>query len=181
MQGLGGLAPGLNRGASMSGNRASDAGSAFPIVFTQDGYGNNGGAKITTSYSPSRSGRYQFIGWGAGAYNSGTPGGGGGALVVRTKRLAAGESVGIQIGSCYNGASNSDTVFTFPDGVSSTAGGGAYNGTTAGTASGGDINVNGTNAGAAASYGALVGGQANHQTPGGGFTGGRATVIYLGP
>ncbi len=125
-------------------------------------------------------GRWTVVQWGAGG-NSQTGvggGGGGGALCISERYLRRGQTVSIVIGT--------HCVVTLPDGSVITAGDGAMDaaGGVGGTASGGDINVNGSDGtasdgGAAGSYGELRGGaggatNAGGKSPGGGsgsFTG----------
>ena len=201
MQGLGGLAPGLKRGATMSGNKPpTDV--TTPLPYQLHGTINDGPRSGT--FVADRAGRYKVVAWGPGGTrtdSNGTSGanGGGGGLAIKTVRLNKGQSLGIEIplpsGSALN--DNNNTAVTFPDGTVMRA----YTGTRTntgslvpgGAATGGDINVSGEPgvvgapgaAGAAASYGEFIGGGAK-QAPGGGGgplpgTGvGQVLVLYLG-
>lgn len=124
-----------------------------------------------------RSGFYEVVAWGpGGVYFSGTFASG--AFALKTIQLNAGQQITIQVGRgdqlvSGSGTSTSGTsthsVITFPDGSTMTAQ--ASSGGSAGTASGGDVNVAGvssssTTAGQAATgytttYNVYVGGGVN--------------------
>lgn len=137
MQGLGGLAPGLNRGATMSGNKHAESSPyATALSFGQ------------TSWTSPASRRYLItaIGAGGGCNSGGSSGGGGGGGLQKTVYLPKGAvlviDVGVGLASDDNGE---DTTVTLPDGTILTAGGGISGATTGagGTATGGDLNVTG--------------------------------------
>lgn len=199
MQGLGGLAPGLKRGATMSGNKPpTDV--TTPLAYQLHGV-TSGALPLTGTFVADRAGRYKVVAWGPGGARPDTGGtsnanGGGGGLAIKTVRLNKGQSLAIeiQIPSFGVGSENNNTAVTFPDGTVMRAYTGKFSGA-AGAATGGDINVSGSPgvigspgaAGAAASYGEFIGG-AGLQSPGGGggfaisFTPGvgEVLVLYLG-
>ena len=126
-------------GQSMSGTRT------FP------GYDRTFTASPTAySWTVPVSGYYEIAGWGCGSVTlSGVNGTG--AFALRRLMLSAGQRLTIQVGlnsanvNPGSGATGTatDTVVTFPDGSTMTAGSAAA-GVSAGTATGGDINVAGT-------------------------------------
>lgn len=175
MQGLGGTNSGLNRGASMSGNRANGSLDELPIKFM----GNTG------PWTCAQSGQYLVVMQCAGAPgNSGSSQyGGGGALVGAYKHFNFGDSL-----------SWTRDVLTFPDG--STMGQSAPSTGTPGSggvAYGGDFMANGTpsvgtTAGQSGVYGpfeasALPSSAAPIRAPGpgGGGSGLATTIQTLGP
>lgn len=200
MQGLGGLTPGLGRGATMSGNKADAPADPSPIKYGK--LGPDASTPTADTFSAPAAGLYQLVAIGGGGY-VGTPGGtltsgGGGALGIITRRLRRGDVVSLLLGNTYGDTSNNnDTVLTFPDGSVARARGGKNggNGYQGGTASGFDINVSGsqggptnTAGGEAGYYGPFGGGA--HPAPGhggrnlsGGFqafaTPGRVTITYV--
>lgn len=147
MQGLGGLAPGLNRGATMSGNK--------------DGAGVNGaisGALLLTGTSSATTGSVTATadGWayvyaiGAGGRGSDTNGGatgGGAGAAYRKVAVRRGDTFTVSAAkSTASGAGDSSTV-TCPDGRVVAGGGGtsSASGTpgAGGVGTGGDINRRG--------------------------------------
>lgn len=140
MQGLGGLAPGFSRGATMSGNKAGGLADANPIKFSRVGIRS---ADVSTSYTVDVPGLYQFALYSRGGDGSTNLGGGGGSLAIRTVRLRKSDVVAILL------AYNADSTVTFPDGSVMTAGrgGNASAGVSVGPggiATGGDVNQSGT-------------------------------------
>jgi hypothetical protein len=151
-------------------------------------------------------GRYQFVLHGAGA-GSGVSPGGPGALAARVVRLRRAQEIPYVVSAAYNVTPVNSTV-TFPDRVM-TAGPGANGGDdgsgngiggNGGTASGGDVNINGAVAhehypsSQAPSYGAFIGGTTSGSAgtvagapgaPGPSFgtpgAPGQLAVIYIGP
>lgn len=95
-------------------------------------------------------GLYEIAAWGCGSVSNGSVNGTG-ALAVKRVMLGAGQVVSIQVG--LNGANvvpgvsvsgtATDTVVTFPNGTTMTAGSAAAGGSP-GSASGGDVNIAGT-------------------------------------
>lgn len=198
MQGLGGLAPGLKRGATMSGNK--NDGSALPtmpsVKFDKLG-------AISTPTQPSYvftapvAGIYEFVAIGGGGAMADSTSAGGGSLGIIRKYLTRGASVSILLGNGWNDTAN-NTVVTFPDGSIATAGGGKdkIHGSGGGVATGFDISVPGGNGGsgvpaggAAGAYGDIGGG--GHPAPGHGASNsgvgvvgigmpGRVTITYVG-
>lgn len=163
MQGLGGLAPGLNRGATMSGNKSGTNDGSYGVVLMRTA----GGTTVSDTFTVPSAGLYRTAIYGAGAVGP-SAGGGAGGLAIRTLRLLKDEVLP------YTIAPNDDTgtasTITFRDGVVMTAN--SPTGATGAGATGGDINLTGANGsgatgGAAPSYGGLVGGGAG-LTPGGG-------------
>lgn len=162
MQGLGGLAPGLNRGATMSGNKGGTNDGSYGVKLMRTA----GATTVSDTFTAPSAGLYRVGLYGAGAIGP-SAGGGAGALAVRTLRLQKDELLP------YTIAPNDDTgtasTITFRDGVMTAN---SPTGATGATATGGDINLTGGNGsgatgGAAPSYDGLVGGSAAF-TPGGG-------------
>lgn len=132
MQGLGGSAPGLNRGATMSGNKASVGFTDPNPIKCSRGLG------VASPYAIPNTGLYLFCWQGAGgAGNDGADGHGGtGSLALARVRLNQGNVVTFTANSV-----------TFPGGRVMTAqsGNGAAGDDPGanGVATGGDINING--------------------------------------
>lgn len=199
MQGLGGLAPGLNRGATMSGNKAGGLADVNPVKLLRVGKST---ADVSISFLAEIPGLYQFALYSNGGNGSPNLGGGGGSLAIKTKRLRKSEVATILL--AYNAAS----TVTFDDGSVLTAGRGGNTNPgvsvgAGGVATGGDVNLSGTSGsasgaaylgGSAPSYLGFVGGQSadtpvlGNATPGGGGTGfaqqagcpGQIIVTYVG-
>lgn len=161
MQGLGGLAPGLNRGATMSGNKGGTDSGTHGVKLMRTA----GATTVTGTFTAPSAGLYRIALWGAGAVDS--SGGGAGGLAVRTLRLFKDEQLPYVI------APNDDTgvasAITFRD---STMTANSATTTAGGTATGGDVNQTGgvgaaTVGGTAPSYDGMTGGTAA-LTPGGG-------------
>lgn len=94
------------------------------------------------------SGAYRFVQWGPGAsFSTGTDGGASGAHTQTVVTLDKGQTVSIVIGT-----EGTDTVVTLPGGRVVTAGAALTSGP--GTASGGDVNLNGSFGGAVSTPGA---------------------------
>lgn len=184
MQGLGGLAPGLNRGATMSGNKAGGIADLNPVKLMRVG---SPSATATFNFTATTGGLYQIVIDGPGASASGGTGGGAGAKCVKTVRLRKDEVIAFSLGQ----PDTTHTTATLPDGAVMTARGSTFTSGVGGTATGGDINLPGGNAsggtgGANPSYAGYFGGAANH-TPGGGSStslgnlgASMATVVYVG-
>lgn len=198
MQGLGGLAPGLKRGATMSGNK--NDGSALPSMPSVkfDKLGAIGTAtQPTYIFAAPVAGIYEFLAIGGGGILADSTSAGGGSLGIIRKYLTRGASVSMLLGNGYDDTVN-NTVITFPDGSTATAGGGKdkIHGSGGGVATGFDISVPGGNGGsgvpaggAAGAYGDLGGGA--HPAPGHGSSNngtgvagypmpGRVTITYVG-
>jgi hypothetical protein len=142
----------------------------------------------TYTFRASRTGAYKFVAWGGGGAGMNSQGGaawgagGSAAYGEITKTLAAGQLVTVQVGPSNGGT----TQLAFPDGSIATATGGsgptsAPAGGLGGTATGFDVNINGsqgaTNGGTASAGGGTSGGV------GGGTNGGAgapANVPYVG-
>jgi hypothetical protein len=169
MQGLGGTPAGLNRAASMGGNKPGTAADLDPLKFQCSGQSDNGGPAISTSFTAEKGGQYKFVAWGAGTHSNNF----GGSLAIRTFRMARDQTIPITVGSAYNTSNDPHTYIYFPD-VTMTAGG---NGS---AASGGDYNSAGQSTAAAASYGNYQGGQGLNRSPGGAQVGGMVFVYYVG-
>lgn len=198
MQGLGGLAPGLNRGATMSGNKALGFTDPSPTKYDKLAVINISPPTLDT-FTAAAAGLYQFAAIGAGGLVVSATSGGGGALGIITKRLRRGDVVAIQLG-CAAGDSlaKNDTILMFPDGSVATAGGGknGNNGSQGGVATGFDVNVQGSPGGAGVPVGGVSGafgpfGGGSHPAAGHGsdnvgvsLTGypmpGRVTINYAG-
>jgi hypothetical protein len=183
MQGLGGTAPGLNRGATMSGGKAGGAVDPSPIKLLRFGVRGGGASPAAINFTAPKAGRYMFVAWGGGGLGAGGDGAGAGALAIRTVRLSLSQVIPMTLSSDAGSTSSPSTTVTFPDGVM-TAGTGQNQsaGGAGGVASGGDINVNGgvasgASGGTAGSFGEFIGGS-SLQTPGGG---GSATPANGGP
>ena len=185
MQGLGGLAPGLGRGATMSGNRPA-SGSNTPLAYILAGMSFD---PLSATYTVVKAGRYRIVAWGGGGTRVSSDGGGGG-LAIKDVRLSLSSAVSITVGSAAGAASSrNNTSVTLPDGTTILANGGVNDGGAGGTASGGDINVSGSVGGQAGSYDVYVGGAAA-QNPGGGGAvqsantrnpgAGLVMILYLG-
>jgi hypothetical protein len=105
------------------------------------------------TFTAAKGGKYKFIAWGAGG-GAGTAGagtdtgGGSGGYAEITMFLATGQSVAVVVGVGGLFASGGNTTLTFPNGkvVTCTGGaaGAASSGGTAGTATGGDVNLAGS-------------------------------------
>jgi len=137
-------------------------------------------------------GYYKFVLWGAGGGGgNGTPanGGGSGAYCEYTRAMGASERATVvvppAVGKATNGAA---ATVTFLDGKAVTAGGGLSN-TAGGTASGGDVNLNGSsgglssgsnNGGTGLGTGGGAGGTGDGGTIGGGGGGAPANSPYTG-
>lgn len=112
------------------------------------------------TFTSPKGGRWKFVLWGPGGNSGGgVDGGGSGAYVEITKTVLTGQTVALVVSSA--GAA---TTATFLDGAVASAGAGS--GITGGTASGGDVNLNGSNGGAS--------GGSNAGTAGTGTGGGAA-------
>jgi hypothetical protein len=191
MQGLGGTAggsgaPGLNKAASMSGNKEFVGGGGTngiidqisPIAAATD---------ISGTFTITIGGVYEIVLQGAGGTGSAgvqTSGGGGGISYAK-RRFAAGATITYVVAA--GNASNTTSTAILPDGtvlsvtaavgqISGAGSGGDYNG--AGT------NASGSNAGVAASYLGYKGGRRGEpgyiaQAPGGGGNG-QATISVQG-
>jgi len=94
------------------------------------------------SWTPPEAGWYKFCAWGHGGIGNATGSGGSGGYCEITRSLAPGQTVTIVVGQCPFGSGATNTTITFPDGKVVTAG--STDGATAGTASGGDVNLAGT-------------------------------------
>lgn len=167
MQGLGGLAPGLNRGATMSGNKAGGARDPYPIKFMVAGLTQNQGAVAPTSFTADKTGFYQFAAWGAGNTSTSAAA----SLAIRTVWLIKDQIIPIVVGSSHNSGTDYHTTVTFPDVAMVAQGNG-------GSATGGDVNVSAVGA-VAGTYGGYIGGP-RYCAPGGGSNGGLVIVTYLG-
>jgi hypothetical protein len=128
-------------------------------------------AGVTYTWSPPQSGRWKFVGWGPGDR------GASGAYFEVTRFLRATDSVTIQVGR----TASSDTVLTLPGGLVATAGRASSN--TAGVASGGDVNLNGTDgpsiAGASGGAGLGTGGGSGGLGDGSTYAGGSGAPANL--
>jgi hypothetical protein len=134
MQGLGGTNSGLNRGATMSGNKPNTGTPYFTAL-----------SPGQTSWTAPASRWYRLTAIGGGGMAAVSNGGGGGGAAQKLVYIPKGTTLVIAVGQ---GGANIDagtaTTVTLPDGTVLTGGGGAYGTTGAGgTASGGDINVTG--------------------------------------
>lgn len=127
------------------------------------------------SFTPPVSGKWKFVGWGPGASTGGFGGASGGYVEV-TRQLTTNQAVAIVAGFV-----GTDTTITLPDGTVATAGKGASSG---GTATGGDVNLNGSAGGnaVAGSPGLGTGGGAGGAAPNnlGGGAGAPANLPYRG-
>lgn len=162
MQGLGGLAPGLNRGATMSGNKGGANDGSYGVKLSRA----TGFFSVSATFTVPSAGLYQVALWGAGADN-GANGGGAGGLAVRTLRLRKDEQLPYVIGPTDD-AGTASTI-TFSDSVMT-----ANSATTATGvgATGGDVNSTGASGagavgGTAPAYNGYTGGGPG-ATPGGG-------------
>lgn len=106
-----------------------------------------------------KSGWYRFVQWGAGGVTGGTVSGGSGAHTQTVAHINKGQTVAIVVP-----AGGSDCTVTLPNGRVITAGTAAA--ATGGVASGGDININGSN-GTAGGGGNGVAGGGDNGGPGG--------------
>lgn len=163
MQGLGGLAPGLNRGATMSGNKGGTNDGSYGVKLMRTA----GATTVSGTFTVPSAGLYRVGLYGAGALGP-SAGGGAGGLAVRTLRLQKDELLPYAIAP--NDDAGTASTITFRDGVVMTAN--SPTGATGAGATGGDINLtggdgSGATGGAAPSYDGLVGGSAAF-TPGGG-------------
>ena len=97
------------------------------------------------TFTPTVSGRWKFVLCGGGGYVS-PDGGGSGAYAEITKFLTTGQTVALVTGRGANtDAAGTDSTATFPDGTVVTAG--AASGNTGGVATGGDVNLDGSDGG----------------------------------
>lgn len=181
MQGLGGLLPGLSRGATMSGNKSA-VGASFTsaIAFGQ------------TSWTAPYSGYFRFTLRGGGGNATASLGGGSGAAAQASCYLQKGASIACTVGN--GGAAGSvdggDTTLTLPNGVVVTAGGGksASNGGAGGVAIGGEASTPGlpsvsTTGGNAPDFGTFPGAPTNTvsgRQPGTGAGGSYISTIVNG-
>ena len=94
----------------------------------------------TWTFTPPKAGYWKFVQWGVGGSVS-TVGNASGAYTEYTRFLTSAQSVALVVG-IYAGVGTVDTTATFPDGYVVTAG--KATGATPGTASGGDVNLNGS-------------------------------------
>lgn len=125
MSGFPGLA-GL-RGQSMSGRRDL-------ITPTLNIY-----APGSSTFVVAKTGWYRFVLWGAGGHGDAATGGGGGALVIAERSLAAGQRVSIAVGTPAPSGTVGDTTVTLPSGEVLTAGSGQIG--TGGTATAGQLDT----------------------------------------
>jgi hypothetical protein len=91
---------------------------------------------VVTQFVIPVSGRWKFVAWGGGGRT------GSAAYIEVTRALTVGQIVTVKVGRGDSAPPTSDSTVTLPDGTVATAGG--ANGNTAGVASGGDVNLNGT-------------------------------------
>lgn len=165
MQGLGGLASGLNRGATMSGNKGgTDSGTHGVKLLRTAGL-----TAVSATFTVPSAGRYQVALYGAGGA-AGASGGGAGGLAVYETRLQKDEQLPYTIAP-WDDAGTPSTI-TLRDGVmtanSSTTGVGAgATGPVGGVYLTGGSGV-GATPGAAPSYGGFVGGAVSGAAPGAG-------------
>lgn len=96
----------------------------------------------TYTFVPTVEGYWKFVAWGHGGSGggSGTHSGGSGAYVEITRYLTLAQTVTIVL---PESATSSDTTVTMPDGTIAIAA--RANGQAGGVASGGDVNLNGSN------------------------------------
>jgi hypothetical protein len=130
------------------------------------------------SWTVPRTGKWKFVGWGAGGGGSPAGGGASGGYFEITRQLRRGAVVTITAGV----ASSSDTSVVLP---SATATATRANGQTAGTATGGDVNLAGSAGVAAGSNPGAAGlgtggGAGGAATSGSGGSGAPANLPYRG-
>lgn len=102
------------------------------------------------TFTPTVSGWWKFVLWGAGGGYSGAAGGGSGSYCEITKFLTTGQTVAlvVGVGGYESATAPTNSTATFPDGTVATAGAGTNAGA-AGTATGGDVNLSGSASGVA--------------------------------
>lgn len=163
-QGLGGLAPGLNRGATMSGNKGGANDGSYGVKLMRTA----GLSSVSATFTVPSAGLYQVALYGAGG-NAGASGGGAGALAVRSVRLQKDELLPYVIAP-WDDAGTASTI-TFRDGVMTANSATTTAGVGASGPAGGTYLTGGSGSGAtggvAPSSGGFVGGNGT-QTPGGG-------------
>jgi hypothetical protein len=134
---------------------------------------------VATNWSPPRAGHWKFVLWaeGAGCASADTLGGGSGAYAEKTVFLSPSQSVVVTLASGFGigGYNGGTSTIAFPDGSLLRCTGGTRGGAPAGgTATGGDVNLNGspsntvgagTGGGAKPSGGATTGGGAPANQP----------------
>lgn len=136
------------------------------------------------SFKPPKAGYWKFVGWGPGGVNSSTSGGGSGAYIERTLYLRTSDVVTLSVGhSLITIGAQANTSLTEPGGRVVTAGGAS--GATGGTATNGDVNLNGSaglSGGTASANGAGTGGGLAGVASGGnsGGAGAPANLPYRG-
>lgn len=164
--------PGIARRpiATASGARSTQTAATSPQQFPPGSY----------TFTPTVSGWWKFVAWGGGEGGSGVTGGGSGGYCEITKFLTTGQTVAVVVGKGFDASSSAtSSTATFPDGTVATAG--AASGATGGTASGGDVNLNGSaggNGGAGAAGLGTGGGAAG--TGSGGGAGAPANLPFRG-
>lgn len=106
------------------------------------------------TFTPTISGWWKFVLWGGGSENSSANNGGGsGGYSEITKFLTPSQTVALVVGiGARAGVAATASTATFPDGTVVSAG--AASGRTGGTATGGDVNLDGSLGGTGASSGA---------------------------
>lgn len=153
--------PGIARRpiATAAGARSTQTAATSPQQFPPGSY----------TFTPAVSGWWKFVLWGGGEGGGAVTGSGSGAYSEITKFLTASQTVAVVVGKGYDDSSSAtSSTATFPDGTVVTAG--AASGATGGTASGGDVNLNGSAGGngGAGSAGLGTGGGAAGTGSGGG-------------
>lgn len=98
------------------------------------------------SFTPTKAGYWKFVGWGPGGGSTGANPAASGAYFEKTVFLSITQTVAIVVAD--GAALNGPTTLTFPNGlvVSATSG---QEGNNPGVATGGDVNLNGSNPGSA--------------------------------
>lgn len=122
--------------ASAFAAQSEQVAAASPQMFTPGSY----------TFTPTVSGWWKFVLWGGGARPTTGYGGGSGAYCEITKFITTGQTAALVAGrgAASGGAAQNSTV-TFLDGTVVTAG--AAVNEIGGTATGGDVNLNGSNGG----------------------------------
>lgn len=135
------------------------------------------GATSAYSFTIPRTGEWKFVGWGPGGIGSaGVSGGGSGGYFEISRNLVRGQVVSITAGRM----AVSDTSVVLPDGTTATAT--RASGSTAGAATGGDVNLAGSTGPATGSNNGTAGsgtGGGVGGTAGGGSSGGSGAPANL--
>lgn len=132
------------------------------------------------AWAPPKSGFWKFVAWGAGGGSTSAAAGASGAYVEKTVLLIVTNRIAIVVGVGSSGNASTATTIALPGVIDVTAGAGEQ-GNNPGLASGGDVNLNGSNppsagsgtgGGAAGASGGGAGAPANLPFRGGAGTNG---------